>query len=1044
MTMSETIAHNAPRRVVRPAARGTREAAEFVPFPAASADALARALAARISGEVRFGSGDRALYATDGSNYRQVPIGVVVPKSVEDVIETVRLCREFRAPFLSRGGGTSLAGQCCNTAVVVDYSKYLDHVLTIDAERRVAWVEPGTVLDTLRQAAERYHLTFAPDPSTHDHNSLGGMIGNNSCGVHSVMGGRTVDNVRELDILTYDGLRMRVGPTSDAELKAIIAAGGRRGEIYRKLDALRRRYADTIRQRFPQIPRRVSGYNLDALLPENGFDVARALVGSEGTCVVVLKAGLKLVPSPPERVLVVIGFPDIYTAGDAVPQILTHRPIGLEGIDEELVDDMKKRHLHPDYVRLLPEGCGWLVVEFGGETEAEAIAKAEALKAALPRIHGAADARVISDKEQQKHLWKVREAGLGATAYLPGKPDAWEGWEDSAVPPARVGDYLRDLKALYRKYDYDSAVYGHFGDGCIHCRIDFGLRTEAGVAKWRRFLTEASDLVLSYGGSNSGEHGDGEARGELLVKMFGPELMQAFREFKAIWDPDGLMNPGKVIDPFPITANLRLGPDYRPPRLKTHFHFRPEGGGFHRAAQRCVGVGLCRRHGTEDGVMCPSYQVTHEEKYSTRGRAHLLFEMMHGGVIEDGWKSDAVEEALSLCLSCKGCKKDCPVNVDMATYKAEFRSHYYAGRLRPRSAYSMGLIHLWSRVANRMPGLANFLTQTPGINALVKAGGGIAQKRRMPAFARRSFRQWFAAHAPKNPNGPPVILFPDTFNNFFRPETAINAVHVLESLGWHVTVPPRVLCCGRPLYDWGMLHQAKSLLKQVVTVLKEPIAQGVPIVGLEPACVVTFRDELLDLFPEDEAAQRLGKQFHILSEFLDRHAQHIDLPKLQGKALVQIHCNQHAVLETDPERRMLERLGLECEVMPSGCCGMAGSFGFEAEKYDLSMKAAERVMLPTVRRADAATFVVANGFSCREQIEQGSSRRTRHLADVLAEAIGVAVDEEVRSDGRAPSRGLLLAGGALALGLAAGVFMASRPAFGRPDPEKAGVPASAS
>jgi FAD/FMN-containing dehydrogenase len=489
--------HGAPGREHRQAATSAREAAQYAPFSPRVSAALARDLARRIAGEVHFDAGHRALYATDGSNYRQVPIGVVVPRSVDDVIETMALCRRHGAPFLSRGGGTSLAGQCCNVAVVVDYSKYLDHVLTIDPDRELAWVEPGTVLDTLRKAAEHYDLTFGPDPSTHDHNSLGGMIGNNSCGVRSILAGRTADNVRELDVLTYDGLRLRVGPTSEDELQAIIAAGGRRGEIYQKLDRLRRRYADLIRRRFPQIPRRVSGYNLDELLPEHGFNVARALVGSEGTCVAVLKAGLRLVPSPQHRVLCIVGFDDIYQAGDAVPAILTHAPIGLEGIDEQLVDEMKKRHLRTEYLHLLPEGCGWLMVEFGADTNEAAVEQAEAMKRAARDLPGHRGAAVVADHTAQQHLWKVREAGLGATAYIPGRPDAWEGWEDSAVPPTRVGDYLRDLKKLFRKYDYDAAVYGHFGDGCIHCRIDFGLRTEEGVAAWRRFLDEASALVIS-------------------------------------------------------------------------------------------------------------------------------------------------------------------------------------------------------------------------------------------------------------------------------------------------------------------------------------------------------------------------------------------------------------------------------------------------------------------------------------------------------------------------------------------------------------------
>jgi FAD/FMN-containing dehydrogenase/Fe-S oxidoreductase len=985
---------------------------------------LARELSRHISGEIRFSDGDRALYATDASNYRQVPIGVVIPKSVDDVVTAVALCRKYGAPLLARGGGTSLAGECTNTAVVIDFSKYLNGVLEVDPNRRLARVQPGTILDVLRDAAERYHLTFGPDPATHDHNTLGGMLGNNSCGVHSVMAGRTSDNVHALDILTYDGLRLTVGPTSEDELRAIIAAGGRRGEIYRRLDELRRRYADQLRQRYPHIPRRVSGYeNLDQLFPENGCNVARALVGTEGTCVTILEATLNLIPSPQHRVLVLLGFPDIFQAADAVPRVLEHKPIGLEGIDEELIDYMRKKHLHAKDAEILPEGCGWLVVEFGADTEDEAVSQAASLireVKADDRIH----AKLIRDQAQQQTIWTVRESALGATAYVPGQPDTWPGWEDSAVPRDKLGDYLCNLKSLFHKHGYDASVYGHFGDGLVHCRINFDLRTERGVANWHSFMEEAADLVVGYGGTLSGEHGDGQARAELLEKMYGPELMRCFREFKAIWDPRGKMNPGKVIDPYPITSNLRVGPDYRPPQLETHFRYPNDGGSFAHAVQRCVGVGKCRRIDSDGGVMCPSYMATREEKHSTRGRARLLFEMLHGGPLQEGWRSDAVEDALNLCLACKGCKGDCPVNVDMATYKAEFRSHYYAGRLRPRAAYSMGLIHRWAHIAGHMPWLANFLTQTPGVSALVKWAGGIAQQRDMPPFAEINFVAWFQQHRPRNPNGPRVLLFPDTFNTYFRPETAVAATLLLEEAGWRVDIPRRPVCCGRPLYDWGMLDSAKSLLRQILDTLHEDIEAGVPMVGLEPACAATFRDELVEMFPADDRARRLSKQTFLLSEFIDRHGDDFPLPHVKRKALVQVHCHHHAVMTADAERRVLQRLGLDAEVLPSGCCGMAGSFGFESEKYDVSMKAAERVLLPAVRKADTGTLILANGFSCREQVEQNSARETRHLAEVIADGMGLKPGIALHRAQRAsPVGNLILTGGAFAIGVAIGAWL---------------------
>lgn len=963
-----------------------RVAAAFEPVPEGVPARLAHALSAEIEGEVRFDAGSRALYATDASNYRQVPIGVVLPRSVDDITTTVALCREHDVPLVLRGGGTSLAGQSCNVAVLIDCSKYLHRVLSLDADRRLATVEPGCVLDVLRDAAEKHHLTFGPDPSTHSRNSLGGMIGNDSCGVHSVMAGRTSDNVAQLDILTYDGLRMTVGPTGEEEFRAILAQGGRRAEIYGALDAFRQRYGDLIRARYPKIPRRVSGYaNLDELLPEKGFHVARALVGTEGTCVTVLHATLDLVPSPPCRVLAVIGFDDITAAADAVPQVLDHGPIGLEGIDDLLIAFMRRKGLHQEEIGMLSEGKGWLLAEFGGENRDEAAAQADRLVQTFKGKGCAAE--LLRDPAQQARLWSVREAGLAATAHVPGMPESWPGWEDSAVPREALGQYLRDLKALFHRHGYEASVYGHFGDGLVHCRVPFDLRTEAGLADWQRFLDEAADLVVSYGGSLSGEHGDGEARAALLEKMYGPELIEAFRAFKAIWDPMGRMNPGKVVAPFPITANLRIGPTYQPVEPDHVFAYAEDGGSFAKATRRCVGVGACRRLDSEQGVMCPSFMVTREEKHSTRGRARLLFEMLHGGPITDGWRSDAVEDALNLCLACKGCKSDCPVQVDMATYKAEFRAHHYKGRLKPRAAYSMGLIHRWSWLAGRMPGLANAMTQTPGLSTVVKRAGGIAPQRNMPRYAEQPFVNWHRRRTARRGDKKRVLLWPDTFNNYFRPATAIAATELLEGLGYEVALPDRPLCCGRPLYDWGMLDAAKELWQRTFASLRPEIAAGTPVIGLEPACVSAFRDELVGLFPSEERAQRLSQQTMFLTEFLDREADGATWPKIGGRALVQVHCHHHAVLDAEAEQRTLERLGIDHEILPSGCCGMAGSFGFEAEKYDVSLAAAERVLLPRLRAAAPETLVLADGFSCREQIEQGSGRDTLHIAEILARAM---------------------------------------------------------
>ncbi|HEX7634709.1 MAG TPA: FAD-linked oxidase C-terminal domain-containing protein [Noviherbaspirillum sp.] len=939
-----------------------------------------------IEGEVRFDNGSRALYATDASNYRQVPIGVVIPRTVEDVIYTVQQCYRYGAPVLSRGGGTSLCGQCCNVAVVMDFSKYLNKVLEIDKDAKTARVQPGVVLDDLRHQAERHGLTFAPDPATHTHNTLGGMIGNNSCGPHSVMGGETVHNIIELDILTYDGTRMTVGATGDEQLREILARNDRRGDIYAHLHKLREHYAGAIRARFPQIPRRVSGYNLEALLPEHGFNVAHALVGSEGTCVVILEAKVRLLDNPPARSLLVLGYKDVYEAGDHVPEILQYKPIALEGMDDRLVADMEAIHLHPENVKLLPEGRGWLLVEFGGASKADSDAQARRAMEALQRVANPPSMKLYDDPPVEKRIWKVRESGLGATAHVPDKPITWEGWEDSAVPPANLGQYLRKLRALFEKYGYECDLYGHFGQGCVHTRIDFDLETAEGIRIFREFLHEAAHLVVSLGGSISGEHGDGQSKAELLPIMFGDELMQAFREFKGIWDPHWKMNPGKVIGAYRADRNLRLGIDYNPPELPVHFRYPGDKGDFSRTLLRCVGVGECRK---KSGTMCPSYMATGEEMHSTRGRARLLFEMSRGEVIHGGWRNEAVHEALDLCLSCKGCKGECPVSVDMATYKAEFMSHYYEGHARPLHAYAFGLIDRWARLASHLPGAANFLTQTEPFATLAKKLGHIAPQRRITAFAPQSFSSWFMQRNRTGTHDTRVILWPDTFSNYFHPDVAKAAVEVLEHAGCEVSIPRMHLCCGRPLYEFGMLKQARSYLRKVLDVLADDIRKGTPIIGLEPACVSVFREELPNLFPYDEQAKRLRAQVFLLSEYLDARIEGFPFPKLARRAVVHAHCHHKSVLKTDAEESVMKKLGLDFRMLDSGCCGMAGSFGFEQNKYEVSMTCAERVLLPEVRQAPPDTLIIADGFSCREQIAQAAGHESLHLAQVLALALHV-------------------------------------------------------
>ncbi|HWA10554.1 MAG TPA: FAD-binding and (Fe-S)-binding domain-containing protein [Opitutaceae bacterium] len=970
-----------------------------MPTPAANADqpkparapaaagTLEADLRAAVKGEVRFDPGSRALYATDASNYRLPPIGVVIPRDRADVIATVRVCREHGAPLLSRGGGTSLAGQCCNTAVVMDHSKFFNRVLAVDAGRRTITVEPGIVLDELQKAAAPHGLIFGPNPATHNHCTLGGMLGNNSCGINSMLaanhgnGYRTSDNLDGLEVLTYDGEILQVGATSEADLAQAASAGGRRAEIYAGLKRLRDQHGAAIRERFPKIPRRVSGYNLDDLLAEKGTNVARALVGSEGTLVTILSATLRLVPKPAARSLLVLGYPDAFLAADDVTAILPFKPIGLEGIDRRLVENMRHHHIHTDALELLPDGHGWLLVEFGGGTKAECDDQAGRVMARLRAVGKPPSMKLYDDPEETRKVWEAREAGLGATAFVKGEKDTWPGWEDSAVAPEKVGAYLRDLRTVFAKFGYDPSLYGHFGQGCIHCRVSFDLVTAEGLKTFRAFLDEASDLVVRHGGSFSGEHGDGQSRAELLPKMYGAEVMGAFREFKALWDPAGKMNPGKVIAPNGITSGLRLGPDYNPARPKTHFSFREDEGDFSRAALRCVGVGECRRH--EGGTMCPSYMVTREEKDSTRGRTHLLFEMLQGDLIRDGFRSESVKDALDLCLSCKGCKGDCPVHVDVATYKAEFLAHHYQGRLRPLHAYAFGMIGRWARVASAFPRLTNFLQTAPGLGRLMKGILGVAPQRELPQVAPRTFKAWFFGRAAPNPAGPPVILWPDTFNNHYHPEVAQAATAFLERAGWRVIVPRVALCCGRPLYDYGMLDRARDWLEKILAALRAEVRAGIPLVGLEPSCTATFRDELTNLLPHDNDAQRLSRQTLLLSEFIDQKMPGYPLPKLPRRAIVHGHCHHKAVMKMTAEEKVLKRMGLDYELLDSGCCGMAGAFGFEQAHYEVSIQCGERVLLPRVREAADDTLIIANGFSCHEQIRQTTRRAPLHLAQVL-------------------------------------------------------------
>ena len=944
-----------------------------------------------LRGDVKFDLGSRALYAADASNYRQLPIGAIYPRDAADVEAAIAACRATGAAVLPRGAGTSLAGQCVNVAVVFDYSRYMNTLVGLEPERKLAHVQPGIVLDRLREAAELHRLTYAPDPATHSRCTLGGILGNNSCGVHGLLGGKAVDNVESMDIVLYDGTRMSVGPTSPEELESILRAGGRKGQIYAGLKRLRDTYSEQVRQKFPRIPRRVSGYNLDELLPESSFNVARALVGSEGTCVNIVGATLNLTNSPQYRLLVVLGFEDPFVAADSVPLALEHGPIGLEGFDQLLVDFMRRKGLALRHLEHLPVGRGFLLVEMGANSPEEARAKAEAVARASQSWPVRPTAHVCTPEEAAA-VWHVRESALGAVVFVPGEADRFEGWEDAAVAPAQLGNYLRRISALMSEYNYTSPFYGHYGQGCVHTRVNFDFRSTEGIRKFRDFIERAADVVAEFGGSFSGEHGDGQARAVLLPKMFGPELVEAFREFKKLWDPDNRMNPGKLSDAVRVydpVENLRYGGDEaamlaREP--EKHFVFAADGGSFERAAERCVGVGACRN--TKGGVMCPSYRGTGEEQHSTRGRARLLWEMMAGALREQGFQSEAVHEALDLCLSCKACKTECPVQVDMAQYKAEFLAQHYKGRRHPIQHYIFGFADKMAKMGAMTPALTNAILSGPLTSPLIKRIAGIAAERQMPRLAPKTYKTLRGKRnaAGARSAGPEVVLWADTWNNYYHPQSLAAAESVLTEAGFAVQVPQGHVCCGRPLYDFGFLNEARSYLANVLDRVAPQIEAGLPFIFLEPSCASVFKDELPEMFPNDSRAKRLRGLVWLLADWLAEKAPEFAAGRLSGKTVVvHGHCHHKAVFGGPlSEIALLRQAGAKVEAIQAGCCGMAGPFGFEAKKYEVSKRIAEDGLLPAVGAAAADTIIVSDGFSCREQIAQLGGREAVHFAEALA------------------------------------------------------------
>jgi len=956
-----------------------------------TADGLSGELRRAGVAEVDTGTRRRAEFSSDASNYRVVPRAVVFPRDADDVLAVLDVCRRTGVPLTARGAGTSIAGNAVGAGVVLDFSRHMNRVLGVDPQARTAVVQPGAVLDTVTAAAAGHGLRFGPDPSTHARATVGGALGNNACGARALAYGRAADNAVELDVVTGSGVRFTARRHGREGLRpaGTAGAGGPAAKLLTGLDTLVRERLALIRTEFGRFTRQVSGYSMEHLLPENGADLAKFLVGTEGTLAVLLQATVRLVEAPRHTALAVLGYPDMAAAADAVPGLLPHRPVALEGMSSRLLDVLRDRRGQAAVPDGLPGGEGWIFAETAGESEAAAVAAARALAADADCL----DFAVVTGAAARA-LWRIREDGAGLGGRTPAGAPAWPGWEDSAVPPERLGTYLRELTALMGAFGLDGLMFGHFGDGCLHVRIDFPLAERAAV--FEDFLQQAAALAGRHGGSVSGEHGDGRARGALLHHMYPPAALETFAAVKHLFDPGDVLNPGVIVRPRPVGADLRL-PAARPVPAPLAFAYPHDRGDFGAAVHRCVGVGKCRADGTgSGGVMCPSYLATRDEKDSTRGRARVLQELVNGTLVDRGWRAPEIAESLDLCLSCKGCAADCPAGVDMATYKAEALHQRYRRRLRPPAHYALGRLPRWAALAARAPRLVNAVLAVPAVAALAKRGGGVDPRRPLPRFAPVTFRRWFGARpAPAAPaaalSGPaatrdrtPVLLWVDTFTDHFSPAVGRAAVRVLEDAGYEVRIAGRGVCCGLTWISTGQLNGAKRQLARTLDALGPALEGGWPIVGLEPSCTAVLRGEIAELLPDDPRSARVVAATRTLAELLTATPGWTP-PDLAGvRAVAQPHCHQHAVLGWAADAALLRTAGAEVEAV-GGCCGLAGNFGVEKGHYELSVAVAENALLPAVRAAGPGAVVLADGFSCRTQLDQLAGRTGRHLAELLAD-----------------------------------------------------------
>ncbi|WP_067456300.1 FAD-binding and (Fe-S)-binding domain-containing protein [Actinomadura macra] len=918
-------------------------------------------------GEIDTSPRARAEYSSDASNYRVPPLGIIHPRDAGEVTAAVDLAKELSIPLTARGGGTSVAGNSIGPGVVLDFSRHFNAVLDVDPDARTALVQPGATLDSITAAAAKYGLRYGPDPSTHSRATIGGSLGNNACGSRALAYGRCADNVSRLQVVTGTGTLLTARPLGRGGLASLALPEGD------QLDALVRGNLATIRTEFGRFRRQVSGYSLEHLLPEQDTDLARFLVGTEGTLGIAVEATVTLVEQPAATALVILGYPDIVAAATAAPALLALDPIAIEGLDGLIVAALRQAR-GESAVPALPKGGAWLFLEFGGES----VAQARATAAEAVGAGGCIDSLVV-DGEQAARLWRIREDGAGLGGRTATGEPAWPGWEDSAVPPEHLADYLRDLQKLMAEHRVDGLMYGHFGEGCVHARFNFPLADrKAGL---REFVESAADLVAGYGGSMSGEHGDGRARSELLARMYSPTALDLFAQVKRIFDPANVLNPGIIVDPLPLDHDLRL-PQALPLTTRGGFALTSDGGSFTAAVHRCTGVGKCRADNTvSGGVMCPSYLATRDEKDSTRGRARVLQELANGQLISTAWRSPEVADALDLCLSCKGCASDCPTGIDMATYKAEVLYHRYRRRIRPLSHYSLGWLPRWAGLAVA-PRLINSLMRVPLVARLAKRLGGIDHRRAIPALAEQTFRRTTSGTLAGRGTGTPVLLWIDTFTNHLSPHVGEAAVRVLQDAGYQPVLTNSRACCGLTWITTGQLDGARRQLRRSLDALGEAIRHGHPIVVLEPSCAAVFRQDLPELLPDDPRAERVAGQTRTLAELLNATPgwQPPDLTTLRG--LAQPHCHQHAVLGWGEDAKLLHRAGAHISPL-AGCCGLAGNFGMEKGHYETSVKVAETALLPGLESILPTDVVLADGYSCRTQIAQLGEHTALHLAEVL-------------------------------------------------------------